>query len=214
MGFFEDCIFFHPRPTRPDPARPGPTRPDPARPGPARPDPTRHNPTRPDSVRWDIRCAAHLPPQLEHRLYYNARGFLWPPARPPARSHRRPPTFYIFKTPNGVMCPSSIFNVRCDARSTCPKVIQIGPKCPSSTFNVQCHARGTCPEVIQRGTMCPSSIFNVRCDARSACPKVIQSGPTCPSSILTCTAMPEARARSSKSGLGTCRHWRTQPSTT
>ena len=137
--------------TRPDPTRPGPARPDPARPGPARPDPTRHNPTRPDSVRWDIRCAAHLPPQLEHRLYYNARGFLWPPARPPARSHRRPPTFYIFKTPNGVMCPSSIFNVRCDARSTCPKIIQSRPMCPSSSLSIQWDARSTCPEVRNQG---------------------------------------------------------------
>ena len=75
--------------------------------------------------------------------------FLRPPARPPAHSHRHPPTFYIFKTPNGVMCPRSIFNVQCDARATCPQVIQIGVMCPRSIFNVQCDARATCPQVTQ-----------------------------------------------------------------
>ena len=125
-----------------------PLPPDPTRPHPPRPRPTRPDLTRPDLAPARAALACGVQPSgstlcggildvLCTDRTVRSKGqptmldvFLRPPARPPAHSHRHPPTFYIFKTPNGVMCPRSIFNVQCDARATGP---QVG-KCARAPF--------------------------------------------------------------------------------
>ena len=90
-------------------------------------------------------CTAAWSSRLCARRDYNAKPCHLRGARPALGSHPHPPCFYIFKTPNGVRCPTVSFY----CTGTCTSMpYRCTGRCPNLTYDALHHSiycTGTCP---------------------------------------------------------------------